>query len=501
MELRSLDPRKNVWARVVLVGVAMLLVPALAWILLPTAARSPVAEPPASAAPRSVPRPVSSDRPVLTRTLSGKIVDDGGAPMRGVAVKFDAATGEPGPHTTSDDDGAFLLDRVPDAAGSVVASRVGYLTARHAVGAGGDESGLVLTLGRAQAVKGQVVDGDGKGVAGAVVRCDPDGAIAATTVEEGRFELAVGSDGCDAQAIHGDYGTSETVHVSPGGKNILVLPSPGGIAGIVIDERGQPVTSFIVAVESFVPADKTSEGMGGAQKTVNDPSGAFELTGLGKGRYILTASAEGRPPTRSDPIEVEAGRTTRGVRIRLDRGISLSGVVLDRATKQPLAGVKVALDSVTTTGANAIAPAITGEDGSFTIEGVPAASFSVRFGKSGYRDKITTLDGRGKTELKSQIELAAAGEGSFEMVGVGAALWQQKDYVSFSSIIPDGPADKAGIQVGDLILRIDGQSAQGFIVNDCVQRLRGVEGTSITLTLGRGDKVFDVTVKRALIVR
>lgn len=497
----ALDPRKNAWLRVLLVGLAMLLVPILAWVLLPAKPSTPHVASASSARPSGPPRPVSSSHVAVGRTLRGLVVDDNGAAVKGALVRFDPVTKESTPRTTTDEDGAFTLDDVPASAGALVASRSGFVSARLDVAEDGDHAGLKLTLGKAQALRGQVIDGEGKGIAGAVVRCDPDGSLVATSGEEGRFELAVGADGCDAQAVHGDYGSSDTVHLTPGGKNIMVLPTPGGIAGIVVDERGLPVTSFVVAVETFAPADKQSEGMGGGQKSVNDPSGAFELTGLGRGRYTLTASAEGRPPTRSDSIEVEAGRTTRGVRIRLEKGITLSGIVTDRGTKQPLAGVRVSLDAMTTTGANAIGPTTTGEDGSFSIDGVPARSFSVRFGRSGYRDRISTIDGRGKSELKLNVDLGAAGDGgNIEMVGIGTTLGQTKDFVNILSVLTDGPADKAGVQAGDKILAIDGKSAEGFTVNDCIQRLRGNEGSTVVVTIGRGERTFDATITRAIVV-
>ena len=228
-------------------------------------------------------------------------------------------------------------------------------------------------------VRGRVLDGDGKGIAGASVRCEGEEPAAATSVEDGRFELPLGVDGCDAKASHPDYGVSELVHLTIGGAGVLVLPMPGSIVGNVVDERGLPVSAFLIAVESFTAPGQQPDLEGRPHKSISDPSGGFELPRLSRGRYILTASAEGRPPTRSESVLVEPGNVTRGVRIKLLRGIALSGIVTDKETKRPLASVGVALDGMTNTGANAIDPATTGADGAYSLDGAPKGTFSVRF--------------------------------------------------------------------------------------------------------------------------
>ncbi|MBV8372679.1 MAG: S41 family peptidase, partial [Candidatus Eremiobacteraeota bacterium] len=51
--------------------------------------------------------------------------------------------------------------------------------------------------------------------------------------------------------------------------------------------------------------------------------------------------------------------------------------------------------------------------------------------------------------------------------------------------VPDGPADKAGVQQDDLITAIDGKSTKGLTVQQASEKLRGKEGTSVSLTLQR----------------
>ena len=53
------------------------------------------------------------------------------------------------------------------------------------------------------------------------------------------------------------------------------------------------------------------------------------------------------------------------------------------------------------------------------------------------------------------------------------------------NVVPDGPADKAGIEQDDLITAIDGKSTKGLTVQQASEKLRGKEGTSVSLTLQR----------------
>ena len=353
------------------------------------------------------------------------------------------------------------------------------------------------------------MDGDGKGVAGATVRCvAADEPLSVNTAEDGRFELPLGADGCAARASHPDYGVSDSARLAFAGANLLALPSPGGISGFVVDDRGLPVTTYLIAVESFTAPGtpgRQPDSADGVHKLITDPSGAFELLRLARGRYTLTASAEGRPPARSDAVEVEPGRPTRGVRIKLIRGILLSGVVTDKETKKPLSGVAITLDGLSNNSAHAIehgTSSADGADGAYSLDGVPAGPFSVRFSRAGYRDRIMSFDGTGKSELKGNAELRPADAGgSLELSNVGAMLGQSGDYVTVGLLIPDGPAEKAGVQRNDRLLSIDGKGVEGLTMNDCVQKLRGPEGSRVSIIVSRGGKTLAFDLTRALVVR
>jgi carboxyl-terminal processing protease len=73
-------------------------------------------------------------------------------------------------------------------------------------------------------------------------------------------------------------------------------------------------------------------------------------------------------------------------------------------------------------------------------------------------------------------------------------------FVKVVSPIDDTPASTAGIQPGDLIVKIDGQPTKGLSMLEAVDKMRGDAGSKILLTLVReGGKPFDVELTRAVI--
>jgi membrane-associated protease RseP (regulator of RpoE activity) len=163
--------------------------------------------------------------------------------------------------------------------------------------------------------------------------------------------------------------------------------------------------------------------------------------------------------------------------------------------------VSIGLDAMTSGPGPLIAPATTDENGAYTLDGVPAGAFSVRFSHPNYSDRIISLDGRGKSELRSDVDMAPGNPGSMEMSGIGATLGQGDGAVTLTQVLPGGPAEGGGLVAGDRIVRIDGDDATGFTVSECIQRLRGQEGTVVMVTVEHDGARRDVRLTRARIVR
>ena len=85
-----------------------------------------------------------------------------------------------------------------------------------------------------------------------------------------------------------------------------------------------------------------------------------------------------------------------------------------------------------------------------------------------------------------------------EFGGLGIEVTQEEGFVKVVSPIDDTPADKAGIEAGDFITHVDGDSVLGLTLDEAVGMMRGVVGSEIIITVVREgeDEPFDVTIVR-----
>jgi len=88
-----------------------------------------------------------------------------------------------------------------------------------------------------------------------------------------------------------------------------------------------------------------------------------------------------------------------------------------------------------------------------------------------------------------------------EFGGLGIEVTQEDGFVKVVSPIDDTPAYRAGIEAGDFVTHIDGESVLGLTLNEAVELMRGAVGEEIVLTIFREgtDEPFDVTIVRDII--
>ncbi|HEY7464304.1 MAG TPA: S41 family peptidase [Candidatus Limnocylindria bacterium] len=109
----------------------------------------------------------------------------------------------------------------------------------------------------------------------------------------------------------------------------------------------------------------------------------------------------------------------------------------------------------------------------------------------------------------------AVGDLSGEFTGIGAEMGVKnledpedlEACTTFSDIcalvvvapLEDSPAKAAGLQAGDIVRAVDGDSVNGLSLEDAVQKVRGDAGTDVTLTLEREGETLEMTITRAKI--
>lgn len=86
--------------------------------------------------------------------------------------------------------------------------------------------------------------------------------------------------------------------------------------------------------------------------------------------------------------------------------------------------------------------------------------------------------------------------GSF--TGIGAELGKnENNNIIVVAPIKGFPAEKAGLRAQDIIVSVDGESTEGWVVEQAVSNIRGPEGTEVTLGIIRGNEQLDLTITRA----
>ena len=116
------------------------------------------------------------------------------------------------------------------------------------------------------------------------------------------------------------------------------------------------------------------------------------------------------------------------------------------------------------------------------------------------RGMLTGLDPHSSyLDVDQFKELQVGTTGQFG--GLGIEVGMEDGFVKVIAPIDDTPAQRAGVQAGDLVIRLDDTPVKGMSLNDAVKIMRGEPGTDIVLTIVREglDKPLQVTITRDII--
>ena len=83
-------------------------------------------------------------------------------------------------------------------------------------------------------------------------------------------------------------------------------------------------------------------------------------------------------------------------------------------------------------------------------------------------------------------------------VGIGVTITAQKELggMRIEAVTADGPAEEAGLLTGDIITEVEGEKTLDLGMTGTCTKVRGEEGTFVTLTILRGEESFPVSVER-----
>ena len=386
--------------------------------------------------------------------LSGRVVDAAG---RGVAAAWIGASLRPGGKqlaggAASGPDGAFTLGRLrPAELYHLRAAKAGYLpvtasavTARPGPAARRAAPPLSLVLVAARAAVGQVVDPDGRSVAGAEVRigeapaaearrrpvlrpAEERGEPEALSDAQGRFRVAaLPALAVDVAVTREGYARAElrSFRVPPGAGPVdlgrIRLVPAAGVAGQVVDTAGRPIAGAAVfRVARLRPAHEMADELREEEPDARTGAdGRFALSGLAAGTPVhllvtapdfLPATARGiRPPTPQPLL------------FRLEAGASLAGRVLDEEERPvPGAGIEIAWQPTVPGRELPAGPAVTKQttsdgDGRFAVPGLRAGVVVLAVDARGFvalRDVTAAVPLPPGEEVTVRLERGATLEG------------------------------------------------------------------------------------------
>lgn len=113
---------------------------------------------------------------------------------------------------------------------------------------------------------------------------------------------------------------------------------------------------------------------------------------------------------------------------------------------------------------------------------------------------ITALGDEGHTRFLTPEEVAQQQTNiSGKFFGIGAHVGVENGLPVIVAPFDGSPADKAGVKAGDIIIEVNGEDVTTLPLNEVVERIRGEEGTEVTIAVFRPDanESFEFKIVRA----
>ena len=329
---------------------------------------------------QTIERDLVIDPPSRGRVV-GKVLDDAG-PVARAKVRL-ISLDEEQSYVADVRDGRFEIELPEGPYTAMAIGEAGRGDANHMVRVTpGESTPVELTLDRREnepkppsdlpdqryELTGRVIDAQGAPVAGAIVTAVEKGywseneepSLRVITRADGSFALVSrqASISVDAYRIGGGRATATLVSGQPA---TIELAREAAITGSVVRADGSPAMRFQL---------RLGDGPQGRTQNFDHTGGRFAIEDNGEYPLLLAAQING---VAGEPITLAADSPKTGIVLRLPKTVTITGRVVDGATRKPIANVRVNGRQ----GVDGWAPwfihadQVTGDDGRFTMRDLP----------------------------------------------------------------------------------------------------------------------------------
>ena len=317
---------------------------------------------------------------LLGATVSGRVLDEQGAPVRGARVEFrslqlDETSWFHGRNDTTDAQGAYRVTGILPGEWQVAIECAGYRSLEREFGALKDaerREAVEFTLSSGNFVSGVVRWDSGEPADRATValvlaagaptsdeslddkprRVEADGRFRISGLPAGPYDVTASAPegsrpqpaGAEKRSkLGGPKWIAEAKSVNAGSELELVLRPGLALRGRVVDERDQPVTRFMVRADSRRDGGMVWRSDWEINQKFESEDGSFALEGVREGAWALTVNSKGF--ATPEELRVKAPQNdAEALVVRLSRFARVRGVVVDSAGK-PVAGATLEVDS------------------------------------------------------------------------------------------------------------------------------------------------------------
>lgn len=439
--------------------------------------------------------------------ITGVVVDGNDRPQADVAIEASGGDGQA--QATTDQAGRFTLDGLAPGPWTVSAEADTITpgdaapTASEAtatVVSGATATVRLVVSGRDGVITGTVVDSAGAPARECEVTAEQgDGVVAllagtgsavtlgpALTGDDGRFTLRrVGAGAFAVLARRADGASARVEGVSAGDDVTVRLDTTGAVVGTVT-MAGAPVPEALVVTAEHGDTVRT--------ESFRHTDGRFTLRDLPPATYQLAVDA-------IDGVGVGSATVTAGgeapVTIALEPTVTLRGRLVERVSRAPVAGMGIRVERAGASLPRGMTSARSAADGTFELRHAPRGHLEVStIGRLGGDDDLCNGEklvdvGAGPVVDVGDVELVRRLVPRGEPEGDLGLTWKlpaEGGVLELASLTRGGPAARAGLQVGDAVVAIDGNQVEGRLATAFCQ-VAVPAGTALRLRVRRGPEV------------